>query len=118
MSTYYHALKEPWSDIKVEETPDSYVITLWDSRGKLAGTLTLPPEDGCEAIYHFAEDEPVCQRHAEREGCALRKFRTGRTTTMISELGDVTTFADVRATCKREHDAETYSFEELMGPQV
>lgn len=27
MSTYYHALKEPWSDIKIEETSDSYVIT-------------------------------------------------------------------------------------------
>ena len=118
MSTYYHALKEPWSDIKVEETLDSYTITLWDNHGNRAGTLTLRPEDGHEAIYHFAEDDPVCQRHAERGGCALRKFRTGRTTTLVSDLGDVTTFADVRATCNREHGAESYSFEELMGSQA
>lgn len=118
MSTYFYALKEPWSNIKVEETPDSYRITLWDGHGNQAGTLTLRPEDGSEAIYHFAEEEPACQRHAERGGPALRIFRAGRTATLVSDLGDVTTFADVRATCQREHGAETHSFEEFMGQQA
>ena len=118
MSTYFHALKEPWSDVKVEETPDSYRITLWDNHGNQAGTLTLRPEDGCDAIRHFAEDEPTCQRHAEKEGPALRIFRAGRTATLVSDVGDVTTFADLRAACHREHDAETYSFEDFMSQQA
>ena len=117
MSTYFHALKEPWSDVKVEETPDSYRITLWDNRGNQAGTLTLRPEDGCEAILHFAEDEPVCQRHGERGGPALCIFRAVRTATLVSDRGDVTTLADVRATCRREHGAKTSSFEEVMAQQ-
>ena len=44
MSTCYYDLKEPWGRLEVDKTADQYRLTLWDSHGAEAGSLTLRPE--------------------------------------------------------------------------
>ena len=106
MSTYYYDLKDPWSHAEAEKTPDRYRVTLWDNHGSEAGSLTLRPEDGPEAILHFFRDEPVCQTYYDGRGRALRELRSGRTATLLDEYGNLVKMEELRRDCLRSHDSE------------
>ena len=56
MSTTFYELREPWSSIRVEETPGHARITLWNDGG-LAGTLTVKIEDLGPALGSFRGDD-------------------------------------------------------------
>ena len=106
MSTYYYDLSEPWADIEVESSPEHYRITLWDGQSFRAGTLSVRPDDGLEAIRHFFGDVPVCQIYFDGQDRALRKLRRSRTTTLLSEYGELTNVTTIEEQCRRPHGAK------------
>ena len=101
MSTYYYDLKNPWSRLDVDKSPERYVITLWDSRMVRAGALTLTVEDGREAIYNFFRDEAAYQISVDGRGPVLRELRKARTPTLLSEYGEVVTLDEIENECYR-----------------
>ncbi|MCY3762618.1 MAG: hypothetical protein OXH50_15315 [Gemmatimonadetes bacterium] len=106
MSTCFHDLKDPWSNLVVEEGPEHCRMTLWDNQGSQAGSLTVRAEDGHEAIRQFFRDDPVCQTWFDARGKVLRKYRDARTATLLSEYGGVVTGEELRKECYRRHDVE------------
>ena len=104
MSTYYYDLKNPWSRIEVDENPEGYVIRLWDGQMHKAGVLSLSVEDGREAIYNFFRDEAACQTYVDDQRPVLREFRKVRTNMLLSEYGDVVTFAEIEKQCRRREN--------------
>ena len=101
MSTYYYDLKTPWSRIEIEQSPEQYVIRLWDSRMLQAGVLTLSAEDGREAIFNFFRDEAACQTRFGDGGTVLVELRRPRTQTLLSEYGEVMTREEIEKKCRR-----------------
>ena len=106
MSTCYYDLKEPWGKLEVEKTTDQYRLILWDSHGSEAGSLTLRPEEGPEAILHFFRDEPVCRSSFDRRGKALYEMRRPRTATLVDEYGRLVNIDELREDCNRSRDSE------------
>ena len=101
MSTYYYDLKAPWSRIEVEQSPEQYVIRLWDSRMLQVGVLTLSAEDGREAIFNFFRDEAVYQTRSSDGGTVLTELRRPCTRTLLSEYGEVVTREEIEKKCRR-----------------
>ena len=106
MSTCYYDLKEPWGRLEAEKTVDHYRLTLWDSHGAEAGSLTLRPEEGPEAILHFFRDEPVCRSYFDRRGKGLYEMRRPRTATLVDEYGRLVNIDELREDCNRSRDPE------------
>ena len=104
MSTYYYDLKNPWSRIEVDESPETYVIRLWDSQMLQAGMLTLTIEDGREAIYNFFRDEAACQIYVDDRGPVLRELRKTHASTLLDEYGEVVSLDEVEKKCYRRDD--------------
>ena len=105
MSTEYYDLRHPWGDIKVEETPEYFRITLWDDQGSEAGSLALRPEVGHEAILHFFQDEPVCRTYSDERGRALCESRDARTAILVDEYGRLVKMEELRKSCDRSRNS-------------
>ena len=101
MSTYYYDLKMPWSRIEVEQSPEQYVIRLWDSGMLQAGVLTLSAEDGREVIFNFFHDEAAYQTRFDDGGTVLVELQRPRTQTLLSEYGEVVTREEIEKKCCR-----------------
>ena len=101
MSTYYYDLKDPWSRLDVDKSPECYVFTLWDSQMVRAGALTLEVEDGREAVFSFFRDEAAYQVSVDGRDSVLRELRKARTPTLLSEYGEVVTLDEIENKCYR-----------------
>ena len=101
MSTYYHDLKNSWSRLDVDKSPERYVITLWDSQMVRAGALTLTVEDDREAIFIFFREEPAYQISVDGRGPVLREFRKVSTPTLLGEYGEIVTLDEIENECYR-----------------
>ena len=106
MSTEYYDPRHPWGEVEVEETPEYFRITLWDDHGSEAGSLTLRPEVGQEAVLHFFRDEPVCQSYYNGQGRVLYELREARTATLVDEYGSLVKMEELRKSCLRSHESE------------
>ena len=106
MSTEYYDLRPPWGDVEVEETPEYFRITLWDDQGSEAGSLTLRPEVGHEAILHFFQDEPVCRSYYDGRGRVLCESRDARTAILVDEYGKLVKMEELRKSCHRSRDSQ------------
>lgn len=102
MATTYYLLKEPVTSLSFKEKGGHARLRIWVEHGQ-AGELVVPRGVGREVAMLFAdEDKPVLRTSwggpsAGIQVVMLRTRAVPRDTTVVFEMGDVTTFGEVMA---------------------
>lgn len=98
MSTYYYELREPWSSIRVYDSPGPHTqITLWND-GAYSGMLTINEDHKQEALDCFFDRESsIGNQYGRGQGKLLgyNHQRDPRTDQIISEYGDICSYKEL-----------------------
>lgn len=100
MSTGFFDLREPWTEVRCQDDGEHCRIDVWENHGH-AGTLTVSAKAKMEALATFFYDGGTCPvARVGREGkAALVVNRSPRVDCLLSEYGEIVSFAALRKEC-------------------